>query len=125
MPERKRSFRYTLAAVAQIQVYARQRMDAVRIADKMGCRVSTIWKICEKHAITLVTIPDGAPMIGAHGGEGVAKVRYAMIEVPVARDMLELIVAEAARRGTRPQHLIGRLAEVVARDDLFKAVFDK
>jgi hypothetical protein len=121
MPERKRSFRYTAKAVAQIREFARRRMDAVRIADKMKCRAATVENICRKHSIPLVTLPDGAPPVSVQPGK---RVRYAMVDVPIARDLLEKILAEANRRGTKPQHLIGRLAEVVARDDLFSAVFD-
>jgi len=125
MAERKRSFRYTTKSVAQIREYARRRMDAVRIADKMHCRVSTVEAICAKHQIALVAIADGAPPVGVHTIDGKAtRVRYAVVNVTIARDLLAKIIDEAARRGTKPQSLIGRLAEVVARDNLFSAVFD-
>lgn len=123
---RQRSFRYTTKAVSQIKEFARQRMDVIRIADKMGCRPATIEKICRKHSITLVSIVDGQPPVGSYEvGRGISRIRFAMVDVPIARDALDVIALEAARRGTKPQLLIGRLAEVVAEDNLFAAVFDR
>lgn len=116
MPE----FRFTPQTLKTIREHAANRMNGERIALYLGCDVGTVERICRQHGISLVSISDGAPPVTVAGRENSVPVQCA-----IEAGAMDKLRVEAARRGVRVQVLVARMAEVVAKDNLFAAVFDK
>jgi hypothetical protein len=117
-------FRLTPGSLAAIRRYADGRRSAETIARLMNCAAGTIENICRDHGIELVAISDGAPAPKAYRTRDGRRYSCVTLEVAVADEPMETIRREAVRRGVKPATLVARLAEIVATEDLFSAVFD-
>lgn len=119
------SFRFTPLTLGIIRRHGELRRNATTIAGMMNCSPGTIENICKQHGIELVDIPDGAPTPAPYRTSDGSTPQFRTVEAPIAAPAYDRIQREAVRRGLKASTLIARLSEIVATDDLFRAVLDR
>lgn len=101
-------FRFTPDALKSIRHDRREGRSAREIAERLGCNIGQLYRICKLHGIDLGDSVTGTPC-----------------EVRLGPIALRRIEDEAARRGVSVRSLASRTLETVAADGLFGAVLDR
>lgn len=114
-------FRYTPRAVGAIKLHAKTMAPAT-IATIMRSSVGTVELICRKHGIEMRENDFVVPQMPTRAER---KRTGSHIEILIDDVAFSLIAHEAKRRGTATRDLISRVAEEVARAQLFSAVLDR
>ncbi len=123
-------FAFTPAVLKNIPSLVRAGYASFDIARILKCEHSTLLNICVKHGIPLKeamqeVIPRPIPSEADPFKRATNVVGgCSKIEANVANAAISVLEIEADKRGTTPTRLAARILEIIASDNLFRAVLD-
>ena len=115
------TFQYNRQSIAKIRLHART-MPVSTIAMIMRAPVSTIETICRRHDIEFGR-NDAAPVSCEARNRSNGRTSR-KLEVELEHDAYVLLNREADRRGINVQNIARKVIEVVAKEQLFRALLE-
>ena len=117
------AFSFTPEVLTSIRYHAGRGRDAREIGRLLGCRSSTILKICKEHGIK-VHLPERSTAdvtrTAVQDGD-----RMVVRDIGLEKRADVALAREARVRGLSPGSLASKIVETVALDGLWRAVLDE
>ena len=105
----------TKAALASIPELVASGLSRDEIAERLGCKLSTLNVRCCQERIRLPNSPKQGPKPPK------TKTR----RITVSPDTVAFFHSEAEAKGMKPTDIVARLLELIAKDNLVKAILDE
>ena len=102
-----------LASIPELVAYGLSRNE---IAERLGCKLSTLKVRCSQERIRLPRRRRGPRKLPA---------KTERIRVAISTDAVELLDSTADAKGMTANAFVSRLLELIVRDNLVNAIFDE
>jgi hypothetical protein len=109
-----RKFILTKAVVASIPELVASGLSRDEIAERLGCKLSTLKVRCFQERIRLPRRPRGPRKLPAKTKR-----------IKVSPDTVALFHSEAEAKGTTATEIVARLLELIVKDNLVNAILDE